>query len=147
MNINDEIYLYKSMLLLPISRFYLIPDFEVENATMNDCMLASYFAVVNKILIDFEIEKDFSYHAENFGFKKAQTKKELIMLLKNEQLSPSRNDSRYRLGFRSISSIINDNISTIKPSYIKEINLILEPFFLNYRHKELFIPGLELRNN
>lgn len=147
MNQKDELSISKSMLLMPISRFYLIPEFEIENSTMDQSLLNAYFEVVFKLIHDFGIKvENFEYHARNFGFPTVDNQDNLLIELNKEQKDPSRNDSRYRLGFRSIWVILNDNIDVINPNYIGEINKILTPFFLHYKHKELFIPGLELKS-
>ena len=136
----------KICLLLPISRLYQFPKFEVEEPTLNKDLLKSYFDVSIKIINDFGLgdESKFKYHAKNFRASSVHNKDQLLGYLRREKEYPTQNDSRYLLGFRSISVILEDNIDKIDVHYITNINSKLQPFFSSFKHKDLLIPGLSV---
>jgi hypothetical protein len=138
--------MYKLMFLLPIARFYEMPDFEIEESTMNKKLVDAYFNVLIKLLREFDFgnQRSIKYHAGNLNVSNAENKDQILGSVLREKKYPTRNDSRYRMGFRSIYTLLYDNIDKIDAFYIMEINSMLKPFFNAYNHKELLIPGLEL---
>ncbi|TCI93596.1 hypothetical protein [Tenacibaculum sp. M341] len=145
---NNEFDWGKVELIAPISRFYEIPDFDVENSTMNPDLVIPFYNVVMKLIIDFDFtDGEFEYFKSNLGLKEARNKSELIEGVITKKDNITRNDSRYRLGFRSVYYILNNNLEDISYEYVWELNKILKPFFTSYKHKELFVTGLSLNEN
>lgn len=136
----------KLCLLLPISRFYQVPIFDIEESTLNKILLKSYFEVAIKLLTDFDLgdESKFKYHASNFLASSVHNKDQLLGYLIREKEYPTQNDSRYLLGFRSISVLLEDNLDKIDVNYILNINSKLQPFFSSFKHKDLLTPGLSI---
>jgi hypothetical protein len=142
---EDSCKIAKTALLLPISRLYELPQFNIEDSTMNEELLKAYFEVAIKLVTEFDLGDDnlFKYHASNFLAFSVQNRNELIGYLKREQQNPTENNARYRLGFRSISFIMENNLDKIDTFYISYINSKLQPFFSSFKHTELLINGLK----
>ena len=138
--------MYKLWLLLPIARLYEMPYFEIEESTMNEKLVDAYFNVLIKLLrkFDFGNQRSIKYHAGNLNVSNAENKDQILGSVLREKKYPTRNDSRYRMGFRSIYILLYDNIDKIDVFYILEINSMLKPFFNAYKNKELLIPGLDM---
>jgi len=126
--------------------FYSLPHFEIPDATMNKLLVESFYNVAIKLTKDFEFtDSQFTYFKNNFLAKTATNKYELIEYLTTEKMKIKRNDSRYCLGFRSVFSVIHDNLEIVNCEYLAEINEMLKPFFSFYKHKELLIFGLSFK--
>jgi hypothetical protein len=143
---KEQYNLLKICLLLPISRLYLMPNFDIEEPTLNKVLLNSYFDVVITLLdkIDLGDESKFKYHASNFLAPSVHNKDQLLGYLKREKEYPTQNTARYLLGFRSISVLLEDNLDKIDVNYILNINSKLQPFFSSFKNKDLLIPGLSI---
>jgi hypothetical protein len=143
---KEQDNLSKIGLLLPISRLYLIPNFDIEEPTLNKDLLNSYFEVVIKLLNDFDLgdKSNFNYHVSNFLASSVHNKDQLLGYLTREKEHPTQNNGRYLLGFRSISVILEDNLDKIDVHYISNINSKLQPFFSSFKHKDLLVLGLSI---
>lgn len=140
---NEKIDFGKNHIISIYSRFCSLPDFQVENPTMNKILVHSFYNVAIKLTKDLDLtDSQFNYYKKNFLAKNVRDKSDLIEYLINEKLRINKNDSRYYLGFRSIYFILNQNINIINYKYLSEINKMLTPFFISFKHKELLIFGL-----
>ncbi|TCI93799.1 hypothetical protein [Tenacibaculum sp. M341] len=141
---GDDLILYKLNLISPYADFCELPDFEINNPTMNKVLTTPFYNAAKKIVFDLKYTDDeFKYCKENFLAKEVNDQLELIDFLTENQTNLKQNDSRYYLGFRSFYFAFRQNIDVIDYEYISAINKTLTPFFTNYKHKELFIPGLD----
>ena len=136
----------KHHLISNYSSFCSLPDFEVQNPTMNKLLIRSFYDVVIKLTKDFEFTvSQFDYYKKNFLAINARNKLELIefLIVERENIKP--NDSRYYLGFRSIFFVLNNNSEIVNYEYLEGINNMLEPFFSSFKHKELLTFGLSFK--
>ena len=78
---------------------------------------------------------------ENSHPKTVTNIKELIHFLELQKSNFKRNDSRYRLGFRSLWFIINENLSSITLEDIANFNKKLKPFYKYYAHPNRLVFG------
>tara|TARA_Y100000589_G_scaffold330539_1_gene380493 strand:+ start:252 stop:788 length:537 start_codon:yes stop_codon:yes gene_type:complete len=141
-NKTNSFDLYKLHLLSLISKLYETSHFEVDNPTMNIELVKSFYNVAIKLTIDLDVTpSQFEYYKLNFGAKNISGKSELTEYLINQRNNISTNGSRYLLGFRSVYFILRENIEKIDCEYFLQIIKMLKPFFVNYKHKELFIPN------
>ncbi|MCU4158251.1 hypothetical protein J1N10_19920 [Carboxylicivirga sp. A043] len=122
--------------------FYSLPDFEVDNPTMNKDLVHSFYSVAIRIFTDFGLEESLECISRYFTVSRISNRWELIRFFHEESINIKRNDARYRLGFRGIYLAISQNKEAINIKYAAEINRLLEPFYLNYKHREFFITGL-----
>ena len=130
--------LEKYFMLANISRLYSIPEFEMDNPTMDKELINILYDVTNELLLKYSVDSEhrMQYIASNFNVN-TNDRIELISALEEERNNPNRDDSRYRMGFRSVYVLISDNIDKIKKSELKEILEKLKPFFDNYKRKDL----------
>lgn len=141
---GDILTLEKLNLISPFSIFCALPDFEVDNPTMDKQLTSAFYNAARKLVFDLKYTEDeFNYCKKNYLAYQVTNKSELIDFLIEQRDHLELNDSRYYLGFRSIYFTLRQNINNVDYEYISEINKILTPFYMYYRHKELFIPGLE----
>jgi len=133
----------KMLLLRPISRLYELPEFDDDETSKQ--FTDSFYDVVIKLTRELTInENEFRYFKINLTTENIENKDQLIGWLIRERKCPSRNDSRYLLGFRSIWYILKNNLDKVDGKYISDINSRLRPFFASYRHKTILIPGISL---
>ena len=109
-------------------------------------MVRIFYDVAIKLTEELPIKCHFRYYADNFSAYDVRNVGQLIEFFKFNKENVNRDDSRYRMGFRSIWVILDDNLANIDEFYICEINKLLQPFFMLYAHKELLIPGCEFIN-
>lgn len=144
-NSGDVITLEKLQLISPFSNFCALPNFEFDKPTENEILTIPFYNAAKKITFDLEYTEDeFMYCKKNYSAINVKDKLELIDFLTNQRNNLQRNNSRYSLGFRSFYFALRQNINKIDYDYVAELNKILTPFYTSYKHKELFIPGLEL---
>lgn len=128
----------KNQILMNFSNFCGLPHFEIANATMDKLLVRSFYDVIIKLTNDFDYTiSQFEYFKNNLLAKGVKTKTELVGYLITEREQINQNDSRFYLGFRSIYSVLNNNIENVSYEYLAEINQMLAPFFVSYKHKEL----------
>lgn len=138
---TNELFFSKCLLLQPISRLYLLPNFD----SHEEILKTSYYEVIIKLLNDFDIHDKFNYHKSNFRINAPlSNKSELIGYLHKESEKINEDKNPYILGLRSIYVILDDNLDKINAAYISNINYKLQPFFNSYEHKELLVNGLKL---
>jgi|GEM_PF-3945556 len=141
---GDYHILEKLQLIAPYAHFCALPDFEIEEPTMNKYLTAPFYDAAKRIVNDLKYSAtEFDYCKKNYLADNARTKLELIDFLSEQKYNPQQNDSRYYLGFRSFYFAFRQNIGEIDFDYIAEINKIMTPFYVSYKHKELFIAGLD----
>jgi hypothetical protein len=137
-NKNEESFdLEKYYMLCNIGRLYEIPDFEIDNPTMNEELINVFYDLSIELLLRYNTlsEDRMRYLARNYSVDTSD-RITLIEELEKERRSPSRHDSRYLLGFRSIYVILSDNIDGIDKQELIQILAKLKPFFNNFSHKE-----------
>lgn len=141
---EDYVTLEKLQLISPYAFFCALPDFNIEKPTMNKYLTDPFYDAAKKIVSDLNYsESDFDYCKKNYLATNVRTKIELLDFLIEQKYNTNRNDFRYCLGFRSFYFILRQNLNKIDYKYIAEINKIITPFYLTYKHKELFTPGIE----
>lgn len=130
--------LEKNYMLTNICRLYEIPEFEIENPTMDKKLINILYDISIELLLKYEVQHDhrMQYIARNYSVNTSD-RITLINALKEERNNPNRHDSRYRMGFRSVYVLISDNIDCIQKEELRQILARLNPFFDNYRHKHL----------
>jgi hypothetical protein len=137
---KPEIPIEKILLLIPISRLYEIPEFQSDVTSKK--YTDAFYNVVIKVLKEFEIkDEEFNYIRKNLTSEEIYNREQLIGWLLREKQNPIPNDSRYRLGFRSVSYILRNNLDKINGLYIAEVNAMLKPFYDTYKYKSLLVPG------
>lgn len=143
-NDGDLLTLEKLQVISPFASFCALPDFEVDNPTMNISLVVPFYNAAKRLVYDLKYTSDeFNYCKRNYMVNDVSDKLELLDYLSMERDNITRNDSRYYMGFRSFYFALRQNLNKIDLEYIAGINKILTPFYLSYKHKELFIPGLE----
>lgn len=136
----------RRLLLQPISRLYTLPEFTVDRATSDSTLIRVFYELAIKLTKELPISpKSFAYYRDNYIPSSLRdgihNEAQLIDYLGWEMEKPARNDGRYRMGFRSIYYILDQNIDQIKVAYICEINKKLAPFYKVYRYPALLIPS------
>ena len=134
---KPEFDLHKNYLLDNICCLYEIPKFNIDNPTMNKELLTTLYEVSIDLLLKFHKsdKNNIEYIASNYSIKTNDVHS-LIDFLEKELRSPSRNDGRYRMGFRSVYILISNNLEEIEVNELKDILNKLTPFFKSYVHKE-----------
>ncbi|GAO31729.1 hypothetical protein [Geofilum rubicundum] len=141
---GEFVTLEKLQMISPFSVFCTLPDFEVDNPTTNENLVLPFYDAAMRLICDLSYSPDeFNYCAKNFQAQNVADKLDLIDFFSLQKNFVAQNDSRYRLGFRSFYFALRQNLDNIDFDYIASINKTLAPFYLNYKHKELFIPGLD----
>jgi len=129
----DDLYFIKMRLINKIATVQQVPNFNLDNPTMNPYLIDSFYKTAIKVLQDISIDpKYFGYIKKNFSAYSVNNISELIGYLKHEMKEPKRNDSRYYMGLRSIYFVLRQNISAINVDYIDSVNNSLTPFYENY---------------
>lgn len=137
---NIEVY----HLLRMLHNFCSLPDFSLANSTMDKELVFAFYSTAIKIFSDFKMENHFVAIKRYLMAEGIKNWCELIPFLHRESVFIIRNDSRYRMGFRSLYLAVSHNKEKINAEYVYEINRLLKPFIDNYKYKELFISGLAL---
>lgn len=142
MNTSQEL---KTLLLRPVYQLSLMSenrDFNIEEATMNNELVIAFYELAIKLTKELSLTNErFEYYKKNFGTRSANNKIELVNFLQSQKANIIRNDSRYKMGFRSIYTILNDNLDKLDVDYILSINKQLQPFYSIYKRHELLISG------
>ena len=126
----------KRHILSDIAMLHQIPEFDIPNATTDRYLVDIFSAVTIEALIKFKVSKsELEYICGNHSCK-VSSKTELIRHIENARRNLYRNDSRYRLGFRTLSYLITYNIDKISVEELKTLMNRLRPFFSVYSRKE-----------
>lgn len=144
----DPVYDYeKNYMLANICKLYEIPDFEIENPTMNSTLINIMYDLSIELLLKYTVvpKHRMEYIAKNYSVYTSD-RLTLINELKKMRNNPERHDSRFRMGFRSVFVLISDNIENIDKFELKEILYKLRPFFENYSHRDLLNHYSEIKN-
>lgn len=140
---GDYFTLEKLQLISPYAHFCALPDFEIEEPTVNKYLTIPFYDAAIKLVNDLEYsDNDFDFCKKNYLANHTQNKSELVDFLSEQKYNIQQNDSRYYLGFRSFYFALRQNLSKINYEYLVGLNRIISPFYLTYKHKELFTPGL-----
>lgn len=127
LNCIDEYYHLKCYFIEQISSLgynFVIP-------TENKFLVETFYNTVIRLLVDLDMnENQLNYYKKNLvRYKPIHSRYELVQMLENEKLNFKQNDSRFYLGFRSITYILLEKIDELSHQYIKEIFDMLLPFF------------------
>lgn len=128
---------FKHYVLFKVGRLYSTPDFTGENPTMDTSLIEPFYDVLIDLINELGIEEKDKSYIENTLLIKFDDADDLVRLLRVERNYPNRNDSRYRLGFRIVYFLLDNNIETLNDAYFDEIFFQLIPFFERYEDKEL----------
>ena len=139
----------RQLLLHTVHQLATIPKFNTDTATSDPRLVRNFYELAIRLTDELPIKpENFAYYRDNYvpySFRDVITNKaQLIDYLDWEMKKPSRNDSRYQMGFRSVYFILNQNIDRIAAAYIIMIHKKLAPFYNIYRYPALLIPGCEL---
>ena len=138
----------RQLLLYPIYRLATIPEFRIDTTTSGSRLVRVFYELAIKLTDELPIKaENFAYYRDNYipyALRDDITDKaQLIDYLDWEMKKPAPDDSRYRLGFRSIYFILDQNIDQIDVMYISTIHKKLALFYNAYRHPALLIPGCD----
>lgn len=142
MNTTQEL---KTLLLKPVYQLSIMSDnkhFNIEEATMNNELVMAFYELAINLTKELSLtDERFEYYKKNFGTHSANDEIELVNFLQSQKANIIKNDLRYEMGFRSIYTILNDNINKLDVNYILSINKQLQPFYSVYKRHELLISG------
>lgn len=134
---EDPLEWKKRHMLLNINRLYELPNFSVSNATTNSKLVNLFYCVSIDVILTCNIDSNHIGFVSRNYLLDCDHKSILAYKLNRLRFNMERNDSRYTLGFRSLSFILHENIENLTVTYIQEKLDQLRPFFSCYSHSEL----------
>ncbi len=117
-----------------IEQLYLHPFFTIdkESRILIDCFYDVSVDVTRKWSVNAKLQP---YFISNF-FNGLSSREQLVKRFIHEKRMPTRNDSRYMMGFRSLWFVLRENRDKLSADYTAQIISKLEPFFSNFMYKQ-----------